>query len=73
MTLELKRKTMFLKNGLIAPAAWSIKFHDQRRTLLHPNLIHTVFIAVKRQQPAIAVQTQHLQCVQDDAGLEAGK
>ena len=48
---QLKRKGMLFQDLLITPTLRTIKLRNQRRFIFNPDLIDTIFIAVKRQHP----------------------
>ena len=52
---------MFFENSRIGPAAGTIEFRDHGWTALYAELIDTILIAVKRQKPTIAFETEVLQ------------
>ncbi|GAA0793174.1 hypothetical protein GCM10009109_24560 [Marinobacterium sediminicola] len=59
---------MFLVNLSITPAAGTVKFGDQRLTLVKPHLIHPVFIAVQRQYAAVTEMAEGLYRIDDGIG-----
>ena len=61
-------KRVLLANRGIRPAGRPIEFCDQRLAFLDPDLIHPIFVAIERQNPAVATVAQRLDCVQDGLG-----
>src|SRR6185436_20745529 len=69
---ELRGEDVFLENLRIAPARRPVEFRDQRLVVLNADLINPVFIAVQRQQPAVAAKSDGFDRIQHQIGRQPG-
>jgi hypothetical protein len=69
---ELRDEGVFLQDGLIRPASRAVELYDDRRPVVYADLIHAVFVAVERQEPAIATEADAFERVEHAVGCEAG-
>ena len=63
-------KGVFLEDGGVAPAIGPVEFDDHGTALFPPDLVHAVFVAVERQQAAVAMQSDAVEGVQHAIGAE---
>ena len=70
---QFGHKSVILEDGSVAPAIRSIELDDDRATLLAADLIDPVFIAVERQQAAVAMQANRIEGIEHTTRIEGGK
>jgi hypothetical protein len=63
---------VFFEDGGVAPAARPVELGDQRRVVFDADLVDAVFIAVQRQQAAVAAQADAVEGVEHAVGAQRG-
>ena len=63
---------MLLGDLRIGPAARAVELGDDRRLVFAPHLVDAVFVAVEREQPAIAADAERIERIEDAVGRECG-
>jgi hypothetical protein len=70
LRIQFGHKGVFFENRGIAPALRPIKLGDERHAFFHADLVNTVFVAIERQQPAVAPETDAIQRIEDEIWRE---